>query len=441
VADEQAIANSLMWLLASAGMAKAETTPVAQAGTGADAHETPQGVTGGPEIAGAPASVPGVNVATIAAATRIRTTIAAAADRSDVDVAATPGAAGEVARQRTVTSSRGAIDKPSSGRAPAPRVSTVDMSTGAADRTAATVAASAANSAGATSLTNNAGAASPVPGVPHRAAHVVSNSPAIDVAATGPAAGAPVRTDDVVHASPVSGMPAAAVPAGIRAAADQPPAARPVAPAAAFAAVPVAESRPADARGSTTTRDGRSFDESPNAASIPRPAAALQSASVFQVPMEMRAVGGVPTSASVADVGTAQSLAAGHETDLPNQIVQAIRLQWADGVGDARITLKPEYLGELSIAIRVDHGAVSATLESAIPAVREWIDSHAPILREALAAHGLELARLTTAEQQAPERKSDDQTEPRQQPHENPRQQQQQRRRNTPDAPAFEEIA
>ena len=107
-------------------------------------------------------------------------------------------------------------------------------------------------------------------------------------------------------------------------------------------------------------------------------------AHVFQMPIEMRSVGCATLAAVAADAAAELGAASAHEIDLPKQIVQAIRLQWNQGIGDARITLQPEYLGEMSIAIRVEHGAVTAELESSVPAVREWIDSHQPMPRQAL---------------------------------------------------------
>jgi flagellar hook-length control protein FliK len=458
--DQQAIANSLMWLTVPVGATKADVAaPAAAAGTSSDAHGLPQGVAGGLEIGAAGAPVPGVNATTNTAAkapaTRVGTIQFAVADRSGVD----RNASETTPQQPAPTSSSGALDTPSSGRvSPTPLTAAGQSALPAnvvTEQTAATTAASAVSNAVTTSLTSNTRTASSArsavtssatvdAGAARPAIHGTKDSPAINVDAAGPATGGLVPADDGAHARPtsVAGIAPKAA-AGIRAAADQAPASKAVAPAAAFAGVPVIESRPADARGATG-KDGRGSDERAAEASIPRPAAAMQSVGVFQAPMPMRAVGGVSTAASVADVGPAQSLSPGNDADLPNQIVQAIRLQWADGVGDAHITLKPEYLGELSIAIRVDHGAVSATLESAVPAVREWIDSHSPMLREALAAHGLELAKLTTAETQAaPERKRDEQAEPRQQQHQDPRQQeqQQQRRRDPTDTPAFEVTA
>ena len=87
------------------------------------------------------------------------------------------------------------------------------------------------------------------------------------------------------------------------------------------------------------------------------------------------------------------------EADLPRQIVSAMQLQWKDGIGDARIRLLPDYLGELSIAIHVEHGSVMAALEASTPAVRQWLESHEPMLRQALAEQGLHLDRLIVSDE------------------------------------------
>jgi len=88
------------------------------------------------------------------------------------------------------------------------------------------------------------------------------------------------------------------------------------------------------------------------------------------------------------------------EQALPNQIVQAIKLQWAQGGGDARVKLQPQYLGELSVSIRVDQGLVTAALEASAPAVREWIAAHESLLRQGLADQGLQLDRLVILDEQ-----------------------------------------
>lgn len=83
---------------------------------------------------------------------------------------------------------------------------------------------------------------------------------------------------------------------------------------------------------------------------------------------------------------------------LPTQIIRSIRLQWQVGHGEAKVQLRPEHLGELTVAIKVDHGVVVATLHAEKVEVRRWIESHSPSLRDALAEQGLRLDRLIVAD-------------------------------------------
>ena len=164
---------------------------------------------------------------------------------------------------------------------------------------------------------------------------------------------------------------------------------------------------------------------------------------MFAAPIGVLGVGASSSHAVAAAVATTAqpALDPAAESDLPRQIVQAMRLQWKDGIGDARIRLLPDYLGELSVAIRVEHGSVTAALEASTPAVRHWIESHEPMLRQSLAEQGLHLDRLivldepeqTTANQNR-ERRREKGEEPQQQ------QQRQSRRRPPADDTTFEVI-
>lgn len=84
---------------------------------------------------------------------------------------------------------------------------------------------------------------------------------------------------------------------------------------------------------------------------------------------------------------------------LPTQIIRSIRLQWQAGLGEARVQLRPEYLGEMTVAVKVEQGAVTATLHAEAPEVRRWIEAHSGSLRDALAEQGLRLDRLVVAEE------------------------------------------
>lgn len=101
----------------------------------------------------------------------------------------------------------------------------------------------------------------------------------------------------------------------------------------------------------------------------------------------------------LASVSFANALANTPATEtLPSetghQIVQSLRLQWAQGGGDALIKLDPQHFGELRIALKVERGQVSARLEAEAPVVREWLQTNQAALKGALAEQNLTLERL-----------------------------------------------
>lgn len=97
------------------------------------------------------------------------------------------------------------------------------------------------------------------------------------------------------------------------------------------------------------------------------------------------------------------------------QIVKSMRMQWQGGVSEAKVTLRPEYLGEVTASIKVEHGVVTASLHADTPEVRRWMESHTTTLRDALAEHGLKLDRLTIAEPESQPAQGGRQSRPRQQ--------------------------
>ena len=84
------------------------------------------------------------------------------------------------------------------------------------------------------------------------------------------------------------------------------------------------------------------------------------------------------------------------------QIVKSMRLQWSGGAGEARVTLKPEYLGEVVATIKVEQGVVTATLQADTPEVRRLLETQTASLREALVEHGLKLDRVVISEPETP---------------------------------------
>jgi flagellar hook-length control protein FliK len=125
------------------------------------------------------------------------------------------------------------------------------------------------------------------------------------------------------------------------------------------------------------------------------------------------------------------------DQDVSRQIVQAIRLQWQNGIGDARMTLNPDYLGEVSISLRVEQGNVTASLSADTPSVRAWIESNEPMLRQGLAEQGLTLTRLVISQERPQE--SQDRQDRRQPSGQQPSGQEPRRRQNRRgEQPSFE---
>jgi flagellar hook-length control protein FliK len=82
------------------------------------------------------------------------------------------------------------------------------------------------------------------------------------------------------------------------------------------------------------------------------------------------------------------------EHDVALQIVQSLRLQFRDGIGEAILRLKPEHLGSVAISLRIEDGGLKANVQAELPAVRQWLESQQDTLRSALAEHGLRLDRF-----------------------------------------------
>src|SRR5262249_38509338 len=90
------------------------------------------------------------------------------------------------------------------------------------------------------------------------------------------------------------------------------------------------------------------------------PAIHLSEAASFDAAVRQAAPPSVPT------------LALPNEEGVMSSIVQSMRLQMHDGVGTAVVHLEPEYLGAVSISLRVENGVVTASLHAENPQVRAW---------------------------------------------------------------------
>ena len=123
------------------------------------------------------------------------------------------------------------------------------------------------------------------------------------------------------------------------------------------------------------------------------------------------------------------------ERDVIAQLVQSMRVQFRDGIGEAVLRLKPEHLGSVQISLRVENGALKATVQAEAPAVRQWLESNQDSLRTSLAEHGLRLDRFVVEPEGEPKRSTDDA-----QQREQEQQRRRQPRRHQPenDTPVFE---
>jgi hypothetical protein len=86
------------------------------------------------------------------------------------------------------------------------------------------------------------------------------------------------------------------------------------------------------------------------------------------------------------------------QLELPDQLIRAIRMQWRNGVGEAKLRLTPEHLGEVMVSLQVRQGAVSAVLRADTDLVRDWIRTHQNELRSLLESQGLRLESLVVEE-------------------------------------------
>jgi flagellar hook-length control protein FliK len=119
---------------------------------------------------------------------------------------------------------------------------------------------------------------------------------------------------------------------------------------------------------------------------------------------------------SAAAAVSSPSPDAGELADVVPQIVRSIHLQSVGDVGHARVHLHPENLGDVLVELRVEQGEVTASLEADVPEVREWIESRAGELRQALHEQGLELLHLSVRDREESRREDPrEQQQPRKQ--------------------------
>jgi len=96
------------------------------------------------------------------------------------------------------------------------------------------------------------------------------------------------------------------------------------------------------------------------------------------------------------------------ERDVVAQLVQSLRVQFRDGIGEAVVTLKPEHLGSVQVSLKIENGAIKATVQAEVAAVRQWLESQQDTLRTSLAEQGLRLERFVVQPDGQRQSKGDD---------------------------------
>lgn len=110
------------------------------------------------------------------------------------------------------------------------------------------------------------------------------------------------------------------------------------------------------------------------------------------------ATGGEPAFEVRAPHRFAAALAQAEEQSGPEhvsrQVLRGLYMQWRDGVGEARVQLHPEHLGQVTLSLRVEQGNVAATVVADNETAQRWIEGHRDSLQQSLGEQGLKLDRL-----------------------------------------------
>jgi flagellar hook-length control protein FliK len=109
---------------------------------------------------------------------------------------------------------------------------------------------------------------------------------------------------------------------------------------------------------------------------------------------------------------------AAEEPEIVPQLVRAMRTQFRGGIGEARIRLHPEHLGEVRVSVRIDGDRVSALLQVERADVQRAIESQSETLRAGLTAQGFTLEHLSVRQEDAAKPPAREDAEPRGHPRE-----------------------
>jgi flagellar hook-length control protein FliK len=116
------------------------------------------------------------------------------------------------------------------------------------------------------------------------------------------------------------------------------------------------------------------------------------SAPVFSLPGQAAAAASSAAPAAVVPAAPAPVDAENVET-----LVQAMRITAKAGGWEATVRLKPEHMGEVTIALRVEGKNVSAVVQAESAGVRQWLMSQEDAVRSGMSEHGLQLDQFTVS--------------------------------------------
>ena len=94
------------------------------------------------------------------------------------------------------------------------------------------------------------------------------------------------------------------------------------------------------------------------------------------------------------------------------RLIESMRVQMKHGIQEATVRLNPEHLGEVTISVRVERGAVSAVVHAETAAVQQWLESQEDKLRSGLSDQGLHLERFIVQRDRPQERREQRQQQP-----------------------------
>jgi len=152
----------------------------------------------------------------------------------------------------------------------------------------------------------------------------------------------------------------------------------------------------------STSRSGRDLN-----ATAPAPVAQrLTGTSAIAIAaFQAVAAAALTTPETVSSSGSSASTRV-MDLELPSQIVQLVRLRSDNGDGQVHMRLNPDYLGDVSVDVRMNGASVVASVHASSAEVRDWLSANEMQLRQTLADQGLHLQELVVADDEPSQRES-----------------------------------